>query len=189
MKERGNTEPKKTFEALGLYAEKRPDLSGRIPSGRPDYCVYANTGFHFWVEMKHANSNLQFSSINDDQRLWMSYGPPNIAGSLRGSDKLYDFRWAQHMFLWLSIGKSIRDRRMVFVVPWIDWLTIEKRFTDAGLAGIALHTPKKIAHRDGGLFASDALRDFALSWCGGGKWLFHYDHALMKYMRRRKLNE
>ncbi|MCP4541185.1 MAG: hypothetical protein GY832_28965, partial [Chloroflexi bacterium] len=52
----------RSFSGVGLYAEKRIDIKGVTPSGRPDYCVYGSpglslTGSHFWIEAKYADGS------------------------------------------------------------------------------------------------------------------------------------
>jgi hypothetical protein len=177
----------RSFSAVGLYAEKRIDIRGVTPSGRPDYCVYGApgislTGSHFWVEIKYASgngkTNFAFADISQDQRDWMAYGPPIDS---RNTSGLYDPNWALKCWLWLFFGKGITSKdcpRQAHLIPWVDWLEIEERFTDAGLSGMAYIRPKMVVHREMGLSAKEQLAQYALEWQGNGVWKFPAGHQI-----------
>ncbi|MCP4538885.1 MAG: hypothetical protein GY832_17255, partial [Chloroflexi bacterium] len=171
----------------GLYAEKRIDIKGVTPSGRPDYCVYGSpglslTGSHFWIEAKYADgsgkTNFNFAKISDEQRNWMAYGPPI---DTRNTNGLYDPAWALKCHLWLWFGKGITSKdcpRQAYLIPWVDWLDIEQKFTDAGLQGMAYIRPKMVKHREMGLSAKEQLAQYALEWQGKGVWSFPAGHEI-----------
>lgn len=183
----------RSFGAVGQYAEKRPDIPGITPSGRPDYCVYGAsdlislTGFHFWVEVKYASgndkTNFAFADITQEQRDWMSYGPPI---DTRDTTGLYDPHWALKCWLWLFFGQDIKSKdcpRQAYLVPWVDWLEIEQRFTDAGLSGMAYIQPKQLQHREMGLSAQGQLANYALEWKGKSVWEFPRGHQIWQTLQ------
>ena len=180
----------RSFDLVGWYAEKRVDTKGVTPSGRPDYTVYDTTqsigltGRHFWIEVKYGLENnrtgFNFARISEDQRKWLSYGP-----KLKGRDEsgLYNVNWVFKCWLWLFMGRNVASKdypRAAYLIPWVDWLDVERQFTSQGLKGMAYIMPKQLAHRALGLSAQIKLAEYRLEWLGKNVWGFPDRHQIWR---------
>lgn len=189
--EKGNPEIKRTFERLGAFAKKNPDLRiwkvdadgyghTDVPeTGHPDYTVIYPP-FAFWVEAKDAERNFEFSAISKEQREWLTLGPKELRGR---------YNWSKLCFLWLWMGKSLLDkeyRRRAWLVSWSHWLAIEEKFTTSDMAGMPFMLAQSISNRQKGLCAVTQLGPHELIWGSDRSWIIPKDNEFWKVVESLK---
>jgi hypothetical protein len=136
---------------------KCPHCDGLLPKSdkMPDYVMALNP---LYVEVKESNADGRWNitDIRFNQRNWLNNNP----GAL---------------FIEIGTGKR-PDERMAWLVPWKEWLKIEKTLLDRGQKSLTL----KGSSRSVG--AEEILSEWKLTW-QNKDWIPQEDHPVWTYLK------